>query len=133
MPVRVKRVYDPAVAADGVRVLIDRLWPRGLSKEAAQVDLWLKDAAPSHELRRWFDHEHGKWDEFQRRYRVELRRAPDAVAALTTLVRRKRVTLVFASQERTYNNATALAAFLADASNPGPTSARRRTEKKVGR
>ena len=132
MPVRVKRVYDPAVAADGVRVLIDRLWPRGLSKEAARVDLWLKEVAPSHELRRWFDHECGKWDEFQRRYRVELQRVPDAVAALTALVRRKRVTLVFASQERTYNNATALAAFLADSNNPVDSGDRRGTRKKAG-
>ncbi len=113
MSLRVKRVYDPAAADDGTRVLIDRLWPRGLSKEAARVDLWLKDVAPSHELRRWFDHDPAKWDEFQRRYAAELRLAPDAVARLTSLVRRGQVTLVFASKERAYNNANALLAFLA--------------------
>ena len=113
MSVRVKRVYDAAADADGTRVLIDRLWPRGLSKEAARIDLWLKDIAPSHELGRWFGHDPYKWDEFQRRYAAELRLAPDAVAQLTALVSRGPVTLVFASQERAYNNANALQAFLA--------------------
>lgn len=113
MSLRVKRVYDPAADADGVRVLIDRLWPRGLSKEAARIDVWLKDIAPSHELRRWFAHDPSKWDEFQRRYAAELVLAPAAVAQLTALVRRGRVTLVFGSQELAYNNAKALQAFLA--------------------
>lgn len=113
MSVRVKRVYDAAADADGTRVLIDRLWPRGVSKEAARIDLWLKDVAPSHELRRWFAHDPAKWEEFQRRYASELRRAPDAVAQLTALARRGQVTLLFASQELAHNNAIALQAYLA--------------------
>jgi len=116
--VRVKRVYDASPGDDGVRVLVDRLWPRGLSKEAARIDLWLKEVAPSHELRRWFAHDPGKWDEFQRRYRAELRLAPDAFARLASLVRAAKVTLVFASQEPSCNNANALLAFLVGASTP---------------
>jgi uncharacterized protein YeaO (DUF488 family) len=110
--VGIKRVYDPASKADGTRVLIDRLWPRGLTKEAAAVDVWLKDVAPSHELRRWFDHDPAKWEVFQQRYRAELDRVPDAVAELRALVRAQRVTLVFGSKEATLNNARALLAML---------------------
>ena len=113
MKVTIKRVYEPAVGEDGVRVLIDRLWPRGLSKAAAGVDVWLKDLAPSHELRRWFDHEAEKWPEFQRRYASELDGAGEAVARLRALAARGRVTLLFGSRELVYNNATALAAYLA--------------------
>jgi len=72
--IKVKRVYEPPSEDDGVRVLVDRLWPRGLSRESAKVDLWLRDAAPSDELRRWFGHDPSKWDEFKRRYFEELRR-----------------------------------------------------------
>jgi len=71
--IKVKRVYEPPSEDDGVRVLVDRLWPRGLSRESAKVDLWLRDAAPSDELRRWFGHDPSKWDEFKRRYFEELR------------------------------------------------------------
>ena len=108
MNVRIKRVYEPAVKDDGLRVLVDRLWPRGLSKEAARIDLWLKDVAPSHTLRRWFDHDTGKWDEFRRRYAAELRLTPDAFSQLATLARRRRVTLLFSSRELVHNNARAL-------------------------
>jgi uncharacterized protein YeaO (DUF488 family) len=111
--VRIKRVYEPAVTVDGLRVLVDRLWPRGLSKDAARIDLWLKDVAPSHTLRRWFDHDAGKWDEFRRRYAAELRLAPDAFSQLATLARRRRVTLLFSSRETVYNNARALQERLA--------------------
>jgi uncharacterized protein YeaO (DUF488 family) len=127
--VRVKRVYEAPSRTDGVRVLVDRLWPRGLSKEAAQVDLWLKEIAPSHELRHWFGHDPAKWADFDRRYRAELQRAPDAVAELSALVRRGAVTLLFGSQELTYNNANALHALLvgqraaADACTPPQTRA----------
>ena len=132
MPLRIKRVYDAASDADGVRVLVDRLWPRGLSKEAARVDLWPKDIVPSHALRRWFGHDPAKWDEFQRRYAAELRLLPDAVAQLTARVRRGRITLVFASQERTYNNATALVAFLAGSKAVVDTGDRRRARRQPG-
>jgi uncharacterized protein YeaO (DUF488 family) len=109
---RTKRVYEPAVSADGVRVLVDRLWPRGLSKVTARVDVWLKDVAPSHGLRRWFDHDAEKWDEFQRRFAAELALVPDAVAKLRALARRGPVTVLFASRELTFNNANALQALL---------------------
>jgi uncharacterized protein YeaO (DUF488 family) len=110
--VRIKRVYEPAGDTHGLRVLVDRLWPRGLSKDAARVDLWLEDVAPSGELRHWFDHDPGKWDEFQWRYAAELRLTPGPLAQLRALSRRGQVTLVFASQERLYNNAHALQMLL---------------------
>ena len=113
MSVRTKRVYEPAGEGDGVRVLVDRLWPRGLSKEAARIDLWLKDVAPSHQLRRWFGHDASKWDEFRRRYAAELRLAPDPVTQLTSLARRGRVVLLFSSRELVCNNARALEEHLA--------------------
>ena len=96
-----KRAYEPAEAADGYRVLIDRLWPRGVSKAKAHLDAWEKDIAPSAELRKWYSHEPAKWREFQTRYRRELR-APAAKAILDNLVRRAkrgRVTLVYASHD----------------------------------
>jgi uncharacterized protein YeaO (DUF488 family) len=96
-----KRAYEPAEAADGYRVLIDRLWPRGVSKARAHLDAWEKDIAPSAELRKWYSHDPAKWREFQTRYRRELR-APAAKAILDNLVRRAkrgRVTLVYASHD----------------------------------
>lgn len=111
--VRIKRVYEAAGDKDGVRILVDRLWPRGLSKTAARVDVWLKDIAPSDELRRWFDHEAEKWPEFQRRYADELGLAADAVSRLTALMARGPVTLLFGSRDLVHNNAVALAAYLA--------------------
>lgn len=95
-----KRAYEPAAAADGYRVLIDRLWPRGVSKAKARLDAWEKDIAPSRELREWYGHDPAKWPDFRRRYMRELR-APAAKAVLDTLVRRVkrgRVTLVYASR-----------------------------------
>ena len=112
MSLRVRRVYEPVSDDDGVRVLVDRLWPRGLSKEGARVDLWLKDIAPSHELRRWFGHDPAKWKEFRRRYAAELALVPDTVGQVRTLASRGPVTLLFASQELEFNNAQALLAVL---------------------
>jgi len=131
--VRVKRVYDTAADTDGVRVLVDRLWPRGVSKEAARVDLWLKDIGPSHALRRWFGHDAAKWNEFRRRYSAELRLAPDVVTELTTLARRRRVTLLFSSRELVYNNARALQENLAAARRPGASPLKRRSQEGRGR
>lgn len=131
MNVHIKRVYEPAGDEDGVRVLVDRLWPRGLSKAAARVDVWLKDIAPSNQLRRWFGHEAAKWPEFQRRYAAELGLAADVVSQLTALLARGRVTLLFGARELTHNNAVALAAYLASARPPrragASTKARRVT------
>lgn len=109
---QVKRVYEPPSRDDGVRVLVDRLWPRGLTKAAAAVDLWLKDIAPSVTLRRWFNHDPSRWQEFTRRYAEELDKKTAAVAALIGAVRRGRVTLVFGARDREHNNATALKTYL---------------------
>ena len=109
--VRVKRVHDEALSGDGLRVLVDRLWPRGLSKERAEVSRWLKEAGPSTELRKWFDHDPDRWEEFKRRYRVELEQG-DMLKTLVELVRRRRVTLLFGSREQRFNNAMALKGFI---------------------
>jgi DNA-3-methyladenine glycosylase len=108
MPVKLKRVYDPAAADDGFRVLVDRVWPRGLTKEKARVDLWLKEVAPTTALRKWFSHDPAKWAEFERRYRKELAADP-AAAALTELraiVKKHRVvTLVYGAKDTEHNQA----------------------------
>lgn len=108
---RIKRAYDPPAAQDGFRVLVDRLWPRGLSKEAAAVDEWLKDIAPSAELRRWFGHDPARWAEFKARYREELnsRERSAALARLRETARtRATVTLLFGARDTTHNHANAL-------------------------
>lgn len=109
--IRTKRVYLPKEDADGFRVLVERLWPRGLTKEKAAVDLWLKEIAPSPGLRTWYAHDPAKWAEFQKRYRAELTKNP-AVGELVAVVKEHRkVTLVFASSEER-NSANVLAAYL---------------------
>lgn len=107
--VRIKRVYEAPSDDDGVRVLVDRLWPRGLSKATARVDLWLKEVAPSDELRRRYGHESGRWVEFQRRYRAELKERSEVVAALAA---QGRLTLRYAAKDQTRNNAVVLLAWL---------------------
>jgi len=105
---RIKRAYDPPAPEDGVRVLVDRLWPRGLKRDGARIDLWLKDVAPSAELRRWFGHDPAKWPGFQDRYRAELAGNP-ALDELRALLRQgKRVTLLFAARDTERNNAAVL-------------------------
>src|SRR6185437_1074281 len=109
-----KRVYEPYARADGYRVLVDRLWPRGLSKAKAHVDQWAKDITPSTELRQWYEHDPDKWAEFQRRYRAELN-SREARAVLSDLVRRARsgrVTLVYSSHAEDISNAAALERML---------------------
>jgi uncharacterized protein YeaO (DUF488 family) len=110
--VQVKRAYDPPEHDDGVRVLVDRLWPRGLSRAHASIDLWLKDLAPSTALRRWFNHDPSKWREFRRRYARELDAKDRAIAALRGAVRRGRVTLLFGAKDPQHNHAVALLAYL---------------------
>jgi uncharacterized protein YeaO (DUF488 family) len=108
-----KRVYEPAAKSDGFRVLVDRLWPRGLTKEKAKVDLWLKEIAPSTELRKWFMHQTPKWSEFERRYKLELRTDKDAVAQLRKVEKEhKHVTLVFGARDTEHNQAVVLLNFL---------------------
>ncbi len=113
MSIRTKRVYDPPAEGDGFRVLVDRLWPRGLRKEAAQVDLWLKDLGPSDELRKWFGHEPQRWDEFRRRYFKELAARQALVLQIVLRARKGTVTLLFGSREEKLNNASALKEYLA--------------------
>jgi uncharacterized protein YeaO (DUF488 family) len=112
--VGLKRVYDPPSPEDGARVLIDRLWPRGLKREAAKLDLWLKEAAPSAELRRWFGHDPRRWSEFRDRYRAELAANPVALTGLRELVRGGcPLTLLFAAKDAAHNNAVVLKELLA--------------------
>jgi uncharacterized protein YeaO (DUF488 family) len=112
--VQVKRVYDKPAASDGCRILVDRLWPRGLTKEAAAVDLWLKDIAPSNDLRHWYGHEPGKWAEFKIRYYQELRTRPEPVRVIQKKIQEGPATLLYSSKELRLNNAVALAEFLKD-------------------
>jgi len=110
--IRVKRVYDSPAPGDGFRILIDRLWPRGLSKEHAKIELWLKDLAPSTALRQWFQHDPGRWKEFQKRYAGELRRCPEALQELQARMKQGPVTFLYAAQNQEYNNAVALKGYL---------------------
>jgi len=112
--VRVRRVYEPPDPSDGFRVLVDRLWPRGLRREAAGVDLWARELAPSDALRRWFGHDPARWEEFRRRYRDELARqeARPLVDELVERARRGTVTLLFGARDERHNNAVVLAEYL---------------------
>lgn len=110
--IQIKRVYESHAAADGARLLVERLWPRGIAKEALEMDAWLKDAAPSTDLRRWFNHDPKRWAEFKRRYHAELEDHPDAWAPLLTRARRGRVTLLYSAHDLEHNNAVVLRDFL---------------------
>ncbi len=110
--IRVKRIYDPASAEDGTRVLVDRLWPRGVSKQAAALSLWLKDIAPSPELRQWFDHDPSRWQEFGHRYRAELHRNDEAVGQLRDILKRGRTTLLYGARDTAHNHALILADYM---------------------
>ncbi|GBD44780.1 hypothetical protein HRbin40_02270 [bacterium HR40] len=110
--IRIKRVHDRPEPADGVRVLVDGVWPRGIGKGEAAIDLWLREIAPSTELRRWFAHEPQRFEEFYRRYSAELDERPAAVRRLLDLVRKGDVTLLFAARDREHNNAVALLRYL---------------------
>jgi uncharacterized protein YeaO (DUF488 family) len=112
MSIAIKRVYEPVSATDGYRILVDRLWPRGLSKDHAAVDLWLKDIAPSTELRRWFGHDPSKWDEFRRKYSAELATHAEDVAQIRKLAKRRRVTLVYGARDTEHNDAVVLLGYL---------------------
>lgn len=112
MNILLKRAYEPAEAADGLRILVDRLWPRGVSKDAAHIDLWLKDVTPTTNLRKWFAHDPSKWLEFQDRYFLELDHSPEAVERLAELARRGTVTLVYGAKDREHSHAVALRNYL---------------------
>lgn len=109
---QLKRAYEPATASDGKRILVDRLWPRGLSKERAAIDEWMKDVAPSTSLRRWFGHDPERWPEFRRRYKRELRDHSELLSHIASLASRGRVTLVFGARDEQHNDAVVLAALI---------------------
>lgn len=106
--IKLKRVYEEPSSKDGLRVLVERLWPRGLTKKRAAVDLWLKDVAPSPELRKWFAHDPARWEQFQKRYGRELRERKDAIRILKQKVKEGMVTLVYAARDEEHNGALAL-------------------------
>jgi uncharacterized protein YeaO (DUF488 family) len=106
--IRLKRAYQPAAADDGARILVDRLWPRGLKKSDAAIDRWLKDIAPSTALRKWFAHDPARWPEFRRRYAAEIRRHPDQLAELRAVARKGPVTLIFSARDELRNDAVVL-------------------------
>src|SRR5262245_19900114 len=112
MRIAIKRIYEPAARQDGFRVLVDRLWPRGISREKARIDLWLREIAPSNELRRWFNHDPKKWKIFYSRYRAELREKRDLITSLKQQAQRGRVTLLYSAQDEEFNQAVALRQFL---------------------
>ena len=110
--IKVKRVYKPPSRTDGLRVLVDRLWPRGLTKERAAVDLWLKDLAPSTELRKWFGHDPSKWKQFQERYRTELREKKGSVNLLKEKSKGRTLTLLFGARDEERNEALILRSII---------------------
>ena len=110
--VKIKRVYDPPSHDDGKRILIDRLWPRGLKKEDARIDEWIKELAPSTELRKWFGHDPEKWEGFKKRFFSEIHERQDLIDGIIDAARKGAVTLLYGSKEKRFNNATALKEYL---------------------
>jgi uncharacterized protein YeaO (DUF488 family) len=110
--IQLKRAYDPPSKSDGTRILVDRLWPRGVTKSKAKIDLWLKEIAPSTELRKWFHHEAAHWKEFRRRYRAELKNHRDELKLLRSKTRQGPVTLIFSARNREQNQAVILKKIL---------------------
>jgi len=110
--IKLKRAYEKHARADGERILVERLWPRGLKKIEAKIDLWLKDVAPSTELRRWFGHDPKKWDEFRQRYRKELKQKDEAINLLMSKAKAGTITLIYAARDEDHNGALVLQEFL---------------------
>jgi len=113
--IQLKRIYDPPSKSDGYRVLVDRIWPRGLSKDAARIDLWMKDIAPSTELRKWFNHDPERWAGFQEKYRTELRKCGEALDELRDRAKKEPVTLLYGAKDTQHNQAVVLRDVLAGA------------------
>ncbi len=112
MTIKLKRVYEKPAKADGTRILVDRLWPRGLTKAEAKLDLWLKEIAPSTELRKWFGHDPKKWKEFRRRYREELKSHPDELKLIKSKTKEGAVTLLYGARDQEHNEAVVLQELL---------------------
>ncbi len=124
--IRIKRAYEPPSRQDGLRVLIDRLWPRGLNKTEAGIDVWTRELAPSTGLRKWFSHDPAKWNEFKKRYAGELEENSERLAWLSKTSRNRTVTLVYSSKEEQYNNAVALKGLLDRRSGRLPARTRKK-------
>jgi len=112
MKIQTKRIYEEPAKTDGVRILVDRIWPRGISKERADIAYWAKDIAPSNELRKWYNHDHEKWDEFRDRYFEELKQNEVGITELRNHFNKETVTFVFSSKELELNNAAALKLYI---------------------
>ena len=112
MELKIKRVYEQPAKGDGKRILVDRLWPRGLTKEKASIDLWLKDIAPTTELRKWFGHDPDKWKEFKKRYHQELKNNKEQVSILYEQLKKRRVTLLYGAKDEQHNEALVLKEWL---------------------
>jgi uncharacterized protein YeaO (DUF488 family) len=110
--IQIKRVYEPVAKEDGARFLVERLWPRGMKKEALPMEAWCRDAAPTNDLRRWFSHDPAKWKEFRRRYRAELAGNPAACHRLLDAARQGNITLLYSAHDAKHNNAVALKFYL---------------------
>src|SRR5579863_695975 len=110
--IKLQRAYEPASKDDGLRILVERLWPRGVSKQKAQIDLWLKDLAPSTELRKWYAHDPARWPQFRKSYRAELKGQGDLLALLKYVTQEKTVTFFYAASDEERNSAVALKEFL---------------------
>ena len=112
MQIELKRAYDPPAPGDGRRVLVDRIWPRGIARDDLRIDAWLKELAPSAGLRKWFGHDPKKWEQFKERYARELEKRPDGLAQLVEMAKAGRLTLVFGARDTEHNNAVALREYL---------------------
>ncbi len=111
--IRIKRIYEKPSRADGYRIIVDRLWPRGISKESAKADLWLKEISPSDKLRKWFSHDPEKWDDFQKKYKIELKTKSSILNEIKQLVKQKKVvTLLYSAKDEKHNNAVVLSKIL---------------------
>ncbi len=123
--VKIKRVYEPKERGDGERILVDRLWPRGLTKQAAAVDEWMKDLGPSNELRKWFGHDPARWPEFRRRFLAELKTQRESLTTLARKARDHTVTLVFGAHDTEHNNAVVLKGLIDRLGKPATGRGRR--------
>ncbi len=132
--IRIKRTYDPPARGDGRRFLVERLWPRGMKKEALAADAWIKEVAPSTELRKWFDHRVERWEEFRRRYRKELKAKRDALDPILESSRRGPATLLYSARDVLHNGAVVLRDYVMErqAERPRPGTRERRTSRTIG-
>jgi len=112
MTIQTKRIYEEKQSGDGTRILVDRMWPRGISKDKAGIDKWEKELAPSGELRKWFAHDPGKWNEFKKRYAQELKKKYELLKELKSLSEKNQITLIYAAKDQEHNNAVALKEYL---------------------